>query len=177
MAPFDPAAYGPAVAALLNRPRLPDLGFGPPDESVRPALEALDLSRAADGRMPSACRAGLWLLFDFFEESHGISQDLPDGAGAFWHGILHRREGDFGNAKYWFRRVGDHPVFPDLARAAADLPDAPPGLPARWDAAAFVDQVEACVRGRSPHADWARRVQQREWQLLFDWCWRTADGG
>jgi hypothetical protein len=183
MTPFDPDAYGPAVAVLLRPERTPDLGPCTPNEAARASLGALDLGPAADGPMASACRSGLWLLHDFLDESHRVSQGLPDGAGAFWHGIMHRREGDFGNAKYWFGRVGAHPVFAALARDAAELAAAAPGAPpsltrsTRWDPDAFVDLVEACVRGRSPHADLARRVQRREWELLFDWCWRKAVGG
>jgi hypothetical protein len=178
---FDTAAYGPAVAALLRPPRLPDLGPGSPNESARAALAALDLGHTAAPRMATACHAGLWLLHGFLDESHHFSQALPDEAGAFWHGIMHRREGDYGNAKHWFRRVGDHPVFAELARDAAELAggiaDPPAALTGRvWGPDTFVDLVEACVGGRSPHAELARRVQRREWELLFDWCWRRARG-
>ena len=64
---FDPAKYGPAVAALLAEPRLMPLGPGSPVTEVRRPLAALEL--------PPACRAGLWLYFDFIDESHRISQD------------------------------------------------------------------------------------------------------
>jgi len=63
--------------------------------------------------------SGILLLWDFLNESHEISQTM-EGQGNprtadYWHGIMHRREPDAGNAAYWFRRVGSHPAFDSLA--------------------------------------------------------------
>ena len=61
-----------------------------------------------------AMLAGLWLWNDGLEECHRIVQNSPEGdAGrtySFWHAIMHRREGDFSNSKYWYRRAAGHPV-------------------------------------------------------------------
>ena len=44
-------------------------------------------------------RAGNW------KRAHGIVQDLAS-RDAFWvHAYLHRQEGDYGNASYWYRRA------------------------------------------------------------------------
>ena len=127
MAAFDPSAYGPAFAALLrDAPRSP-LGPGRPDPARRPLLEALAGDdafrprRVADRRMADACRAGMWLLFDFLDESHAISQEISTAEGSYWHALLHRREPDFSNSAYWFRRVGTHAVFEPLRMEAARL--------------------------------------------------------
>src|SRR5437763_722978 len=88
------------LGALLREPGLSDLSFGTPRTSVRGKLKALDdagicAPHAVDDRaMAAACHAALWLYFDFFEESHAISQDLHTVEGSYWHAILHRREPD-----------------------------------------------------------------------------------
>ena len=152
------AAYPPAVAELLAEPRLPELGPGSPVKSLRGKIEA------AARELPPACAAGLWLLFDFLDESHTISQDIPTADGSFWHAIMHRREPDAFNSKYWWRKVGPHPVLKQLAEQAAPL-----GY-AFTSPEAFVDFCEH-VRGTgSPDEELAKRVQLLEWQLLFAHC-------
>ncbi len=174
---FDPASYGPAVAALLTPPRLADLGPGAPNAAAKPLLSkfdpAADLGRPVrDRQMARACLAGLWLYHDFLDESHAISQDLPSAEGSFWHAILHRREPDAGNSKYWWRRVGAHPVFAELAQDAAALGYS--GKGAGWDPFAFVDACEEHRDSGGAAEQVLKRVQVREWQLLFDWCYRRA---
>ena len=46
-----------------------------------------------------------------WDKAHSIVQDM-DGASASWiHAYLHRKEGDLGNAGYWYRRAGkDRPT-------------------------------------------------------------------
>lgn len=169
MTPFDPAAYPPALAALWAIDRLPDLGPGTPNEAARPLLAALSLASfpvVHDREAARACISGLWLYHDSLDESHTISQDLPGWAGSYWHGIMHRREPDPGNAKYWFRRVGANPVYEALVREYG-----------AWDPVAFVDRCEAERGSGSPGEAECRRMQVREMQGLFDWCYRKASGG
>lgn len=41
-----------------------------------------------------------------WEKAHTLIQDLPDKTAARIHGYLHRKEGDTGNAGYWYSRAG-----------------------------------------------------------------------
>lgn len=83
---------------------------------------------------------------------------------------MHRREPDPSNSKYWWRRVGPHPVLGQLRERATAL-----GY-TFTSPEAFVDVCER-VRGTgSADEDLARRVQLLEWQLLFDHCYRGAAG-
>jgi hypothetical protein len=182
---MDASRYSPAVRELLAEDRLFALGPGRPNEPARPRLAALTVAqlfapepvRRAD--LGGACLAGLWLYHDFLDESHGLSQNIDTPDGSYWHGLMHRREPDYSNAAYWFRRVGRHPVFEALAPAAAELartsaPDVT--VPAPWDPFWFIDFCEACARGKQRAEQFARLVQRREWELLFDHCYRNAVG-
>ena len=41
-----------------------------------------------------------------WERAHEIAQAIDDRTGAWIHAYLHRKEGDEGNAAYWYRRAG-----------------------------------------------------------------------
>jgi hypothetical protein len=51
-----------------------------------------------------------------WEDAHRIAQDVDDKDGAWVHAYLHRKEGDLGNAAYWYRRAGQ-PVTSDSLEA------------------------------------------------------------
>ncbi|MGA2030014.1 MAG: hypothetical protein ABSG87_08070 [Verrucomicrobiota bacterium] len=65
--------------------------------------------------------AGEW------DAAHEVVQQYEDDATAAWiHAVLHKLEGDLGNARYWYRRaermehVTDEPR-PELAAIQAEL--------------------------------------------------------
>lgn len=41
-----------------------------------------------------------------WETSHNIAQDIHSKEGSWVHAYLHRKEGDEGNASYWYARAG-----------------------------------------------------------------------
>lgn len=41
-----------------------------------------------------------------WEAAHQVAQDVETADGAWVHAYLHRKEGDDGNAGYWYRRAG-----------------------------------------------------------------------
>lgn len=187
---FNPADYGPVFAPLLAVDRNRSLDGGAADAALRKSLHDLSLHAAfaprtiVDPDAAEACLAGLWLLCDELDRSHTISQGIETPAGSFWHGIMHRRERDFSNAKYWFRRVGRHGAYERIAAAALELATsdaerlwagriAPGGA---WDPLAFVDLCQAAQRDEPAAGSYCRRVQQAEWEALWHWCYNAACG-
>lgn len=61
----------------------------------------------------SVCLKALW--FDAkgdWSAAHDLINDLSDNNAAWVHAYLHRKEGDSGNAAYWYRRAGKgYPTF------------------------------------------------------------------
>ncbi len=172
---FDASHYGPAVAATLgDGDRLADLGPGTPNLAMKAKLEAFDPQRdlgpIRDAEMAKACHSGLWLFHDFLDESHSISQDISTTTGSFWHAIMHRREPDAFNSKYWWNRVHKHPVLERLRTGAEEL-----GY-REFSAEGFVDFCERVRGAGSSDETTAKRVQLLEWQLLFDHCYGAATG-
>ena len=67
--------------------------------------------------------AGAW------EEAHEIVQaDETDPTACWIHAVLHKIEGDAGNARYWYRRAGRlDAVARDATEELAAIRDALPG--------------------------------------------------
>lgn len=143
----------PELVELIAGAPLSSLAAGP----ICPRLTRWLRDPAQLRGLGAKLQAGLWLLAGDLDASHELSQRIDDPDGSFWHGIMHRREGDFGNAKYWFRRVGVHPVLRELAGTAYG------------DPCEFVDAVQRAVpRSTIPRELVA--VQWDEWQRLFYHC-------
>lgn len=167
---------GPAVRSLVavEGGGIREMPLTPAAPVNCPQLRTLRRSSAADlfdgnpvrSTSDAKCvQSGLYLYFSALDESHAISQGIHTRSGSYWHGIMHRQEGDWANAKYWFRRVGSHPVLAALEREAAQP----------WDAFAFVDRCAAASAGREDEPA-CRRLQALEWTLLLGHCYRKALG-
>ena len=178
-----PRSPGPQLTMPANGPRAPWL---------RGTIERMQVRGAQQSPTNlAALKAGLFLLGDFFDDSHANSQSI-EGLGAhhtgdYWHAILHRREPDYGNAKYWFRHVGRHPAFVELARSVERQLSAATGSLAatldrwrdrlvsrgHWDPLAFVD---LCAAAETDAAlkEWCGQVQFEEMLLLLESTMRES---
>jgi hypothetical protein len=192
MSAAAPAPYGAAVRRLVDEARaaaLPrTLAFAAPRAAARARLAALTDADLADGRpvrdprAAAAARAGLWLLHDHMTEGHEICQDLDTPSGSFWHMIVHRREPDPGNARYWCAHLGAHDVFDELLAGARRLAgrDPPEALRPLLGAASWRPErfVALCTGGAAAAGlePLLLEIQRLEWRLLFDYDFRAAFG-
>jgi hypothetical protein len=172
-----------ALEKLLLTPEPPDLGPGPRG-GVRPERELNDeldqIFRGADlsEERQQLIRALVLLWHDHLDAAHVIAQSIENPDGALVHGIMHRREPDYGNAAYWFRRVGRHPAFPELARRVRRLLDSNPKVRAgeefisggSWDPFGFVAACEHAAALSVPQEArlLLREVQRVETETVLD---------
>ncbi len=150
-------------------------------EDARALLEKLSpqnvLARTPRSTADASCvLSALWLWHNFLDESHNISQSIATPTGSYWHAIMHRREGDFWNSKYWLNKCRGHPALSRISAAAVDVVNASrearavhPMIQGDFDAAAFVDLVEAIHDSPDdPRRPLVVKMQQIEWRVLVE---------
>jgi hypothetical protein len=117
------------------------------------------------------------LWHDHLDESHRVSQDIENADGSMAHAMMHRREPDYWNSKYWWRRAGDHPAFALIAPRASELLAGEPALArrlvpkGRWDPSGFVDAVENGIG--TPAEALLKRLQKLEFESLLEHLGRS----
>ena len=150
--------------------------------------ELLKGQTVKDETYAGAIKSGLLLWNDDLNDSHDISQRLSNSTGSYWHGIMHRREPDYSNAKYWFGRVGTHPIYPELrdcalsliketADPSATLSDIGDKIESHehWDPNQFIDWCAAAEKDLSSDvAQFLQQVQVEEIKLLLAYSYRNA---
>jgi hypothetical protein len=181
---LDLSHFTPDVAALLQDS---DMRLMPLTKGAAPRDQAPTLLSTPPRNLfplaasPEASLAGLLLYLGYWDDAHEVAQEIETPEGSYWHAIVHRMEPDASNSNYWFKRVGEHAIFPDLLKAAKAIaekdPDGAMRLGSRWNPAAFVDFCgEARERPGSTQERTAMKIQHAEWELLMNWCARPKAG-
>ncbi len=61
---------------------------------------------ASDGKELSGALLALWWdARGDWDRAHHVAQDVEGRDGAWVHAYLHRKQGDVGNASYWYRQA------------------------------------------------------------------------
>jgi hypothetical protein len=169
-------------AGFLATTEPPELGPGPRagvqaqvalEEQLQPLLQGSGVS----AERQDLIRALILLWHDHLDASHVLAQNVEGADGAFVHGIIHRREPDFGNAAYWFRKVGRHPAFGEIASQAAALLEAGSHRDLagklvhnrEWDPFAFIDACEKASTSSDRNQSPLREVQRIEFNALLNY--------
>jgi hypothetical protein len=161
------------LASLDSKPRANRESLASLEEKLERAFSETNISSASQ----SLVRSLVLLWHDYLDESHSFSQEIHNNSGSFLHGIMHRREPDYGNAKYWFDRVRQHPTFPIIAKNAANLFDKPELEKLKnklipdgtWNAFAFIDACETALRNPDTKTiAILQRIQEIEFKTLLE---------
>lgn len=158
------AALGHDWIRLIESANSPGLDDQPANAQLAEAMlhQSDDAWSDVSSEAKQLLRSGLWLLAGDLDRSHNISQNLASAEGSFLHGIMHRREGDFGNAKYWFRKVGDHPVIDELVSKATSV------YSGSYE---FVDSCQQAMNQADPvKIRQCKEMQWTEWVCLMGHC-------
>ena len=73
-------------------------------------LAEFDAAVAARRQLPAGTSPLLTALWHDatgdWDGAHRLAQEVESADGAWVHAYLHRKEGDIGNAHYWYRQAG-----------------------------------------------------------------------
>lgn len=85
-------------------------------------MEADELKHrpGAEG-LPALLAAMWWDARGEWGKAHELAQSVESPDGCLVHAYLHRREGDLGNADYWYRRAGRRRPDTSLADEWTDI--------------------------------------------------------
>ena len=168
---FYPAPEG--LPVQVNPPR--------GDDKIYRLVSGTDWRQVLQLGSDRLVRAGALWLYGFLDEAHRLTQQDSSSEGSYWHALVHRSEGDFSNALYWFRRAGAHPVQSRLrarvreamkVRNSEDwrtLAESP-----RWEPARLVELCERSSRAEPAQPAVLREVVRMEYNLLMEYVLAQA---
>tara|TARA_B100001123_G_scaffold18940_2_gene21226 strand:+ start:1977 stop:2492 length:516 start_codon:yes stop_codon:yes gene_type:complete len=163
----------PVIKDLFYTNSLPSLGPEKRNDSLG-LNECEDLIGSAlkfpDTEHQALIRSALLLWHDHLEASHEISQCINSKDGSFLHALMHRREPDFPNAKYWLNQTGQYKAYSEIAkRSKILLKEASLSklFTDEWNPYAMVDSVEQTNPNTQTYKT-LQKIQQIEMEIFIE---------
>jgi hypothetical protein len=123
--------------------------------SINPEQVGLRLDEAGNGEW-ALFRAGLLYAVNALDDAHAVFQESHSREGSYWHGMMHRREGDFPNALYWVGRAGRISAISEIAG---------------FSPSDFIEDCAAAFR-RGEEPPHLLELQRREWEVMMFSSWK-----
>ena len=168
-------SYSAFITDFLRRVQLPRISAREPlpDKELiqqTTAAKEHEISRA-DGPQTSCARSLLLLAAGDLDQAHRMVQEMSTPDAAYIHGVIHRIDDDFNNARYWFRSARIHPADAEMyRRAAASSPTV--ARHSIWDPVLVTDMVE--TSRTAGVTEELRVILTIEFEELLQFLWNTT---
>jgi len=170
--------YSAFITDFLRKAQLPRLSAQEPlpDKQLIQrvaAAEEHEIARA-EGPQASCTRSLLLLAAGGVAQAHRIVQEMSTPDAAYIHGVIHRVDDDFNNARYWFRSAHMHPAAAEMYRRAAAGSLTVARRPI-WDPVLVTDMVE--TSRTAGVTDELRVILMIEFEELLQFLWNATEPG
>jgi hypothetical protein len=164
-------AYSTFITDFLREAQLPRISAQEPTPDrrlIQRVAAAEDHEIAAKDESAGRCtRSLLFIAAGGLDQAHRIVQEISTTDGAYIHGMVHRIDGDFDNARYWFGRAGVQPAATEMYRRAAASSVTVANRPI-WDPFLVTDMVE--TSRTAGVTEELRAVLIIEFEVLLESC-------
>jgi hypothetical protein len=169
-------SYPAFISDILRDARSPRLSTQepPPDKQLIKKIAAGGDREIAERDAPEVkcIRSLLFYLAGGLEQAHRIVQELSTTDAAYIHGMIHRIDDDFDNARYWFGRASMEAGTAEMYRRAAANSLTVASHPV-WDPILVTDMVE--TSRTSGVTDELRAVLGIEFDVLLQFLWEAIE--
>ena len=137
--------------------------------------EVQKLLSLTPGLSGTTWEALIWLRVGLIARAHELVQDAGTGVDTYIHGMIHRLEGDYWNAKYWFRSAGRNTT----SKVAEQIQEKESSKP--FDPSLLVDRLERFHRAsgaakksqeslQNTEELTLRTLLEQEWWAVWNIC-------
>jgi hypothetical protein len=170
--------YSAFITDFLHQAQLPRLSAQDPlpDKQLIQQVAAAEEREIApaNGPQASCTRSLLLLAAGGIDEAHRIVQEMSTTDATYIHGVIHRVDDDFDNARYWFRRARIHPAGAEMYRRAAANSLAAARDPI-WNPVLVTDMVE--MSRTAGVTEELRAILKIEFEVLLEFLWNAPEPG